>query len=100
MVDFSTLLTSVNIGIATVVFMIITFILLLVVKFNTNQDVSLETLVSRSLTASAIPYGLAIVICAFDLTLLTPLAGFFQVYIGMAGIVLIYISINAVIRPF
>jgi hypothetical protein len=95
----NTLITSENIAIASVSLTILTFIGLLLYGFMADIKISLNELIIRSLSASALPNAIVIIICAFDTTLLGKLAGLFQVYIALAGLSLIYVSINGIFTP-
>jgi hypothetical protein len=66
--------------------------------FKTKQYVDayhvLIRLLIGSLSASAIPTGLALIVCAFDLSLISSIKGV-EIYVGFAGIALIFIAILA-----
>jgi len=66
--------------------------------FGTKQYVNVYHILIRlligSLSASVVPTGLALIVCAFDLSLISSIKGV-EVYVGFAGLALIFIAILA-----
>jgi len=72
---------------------IVAFFCVLLRNRRSSQPIDLADLVNRSLAASMIPVGITLLVCAFEPGILSQLDGF-GIYIAVAGLVLIYISIN------
>lgn len=93
-------ITSEQIGIASVLITIIAFVVIFVYCKSKNISITLQDLMIRSLSASALPTALVILACAVDTSLLSKLGGLLQVYIALAGLSLAYISLIALFSPF
>lgn len=83
---------------AAVAFAIATFLIVSVKSYRSNkkQHFKLEYLLAKGISASAIPTGLALLVCAFKPDLLQNMSGF-NIHIATAGCALLYISIKGII---
>tara|TARA_R110000744_G_scaffold131635_2_gene239751 strand:- start:279 stop:602 length:324 start_codon:yes stop_codon:yes gene_type:complete len=87
------------VSIASVGFVIATFLTMLCLCKFKKIPVTLQDLIASSLAASALPTALVIMFCAVDTSLLYKLGGLLQIYIAISGLVLAYVSVSAVIAP-
>ena len=79
-------------------FMIAAFFYLVTQQYRFNKQVNLEELVVRSFSTSAIPTAVVLLVCAFKPALLSQLSGF-NIYIAVAGLVLLYRSVKTFVTP-
>jgi hypothetical protein len=79
-------------------FIIAAFFYLVTQQYRFNNRVNLEELVVRALSISAIPTAVVLLVCAFKPDLLSQLSGF-NIHIAVAGLVLLYISVKALVTP-
>lgn len=91
---------SEHVGLASVLLAIIAFVAVYIYCKKNNIEVTLQELIVRSLSASAIPTAVIILICSIDLSLITKLGGLLQVYIALAGLSLVYVSLSGLFGPF
>ena len=78
-------------NIASVASAILTFFIVLIVKRVEGQSIHLDDLITRALSASAIPTGLLLIACAFYPSLLARLTGL-NIYIAVAGLTLLFVA--------
>lgn len=78
----------------SVLFALCTFFYISVKNYHNKVKATLEEVLAKGISASAIPTGLALLICAFDPSLLQGMSGF-NIHIATAGFALIYISVKA-----
>ena len=74
---------------------IISFVAISISNFVHGKRPKLEELLASGLAASAIPTGLALLLCAFKPNLLQQMSGF-NIHIATAGCALIFISIKGI----
>jgi hypothetical protein len=84
-----------NIHSLTVIFGLLAFAGIYISNRIRGKTNHLDDLLMRMLSASAIPTGLLLLLCAFDTTLLQKIEGL-NIYIALAGLALIYVSLKAV----
>ena len=82
---------------AVVAFALLTFIIIFFFKKKNNKSGSLEKYLGATLTASAIPAGLALIIISFDIERINQIDSI-NVYILIAGISLLIICSNSLRR--
>ncbi|MCM0080833.1 hypothetical protein L4X63_04435 [Geomonas sp. Red32] len=80
---------------AAVTCAIIAFTVTAIVRIHAGAKLRLEDLLIRGMAASAIPTGFALLLSAFDPSLLQKMSGF-NIHIATAGLALIYISLKSV----
>jgi hypothetical protein len=83
----------------SVVFLLLTFIIIWIRKLFSKAHYDLETLLSSAFTAATIPTGIALVLCAFDKTLVTHLQDI-NVHLSVAGAVLLFIALRTVSKEW
>ena len=93
-------ITSENFLIAVVVTAVITFVITAIIMLSKKVEMSLSTLLTRSISATLFPTGLILIICSLDINLFNKLAGFFQFYIAIAGLAVLYLSLSELFAPF
>ncbi len=88
--NLSTIINIISVGLGTIV-----FILVPILNWHFNRPTALDALLLQVLAAIAIPTGIALIICGLKPNLISELKGL-NVYIALAGMTLIYLSIKAV----
>ncbi len=98
--DWVSLIKSEHVSVASVLLSIIAFISVYGYCKKNSIEVTLQELIIRALSASALPTAVIILICSIDLSLITKLGGLLQVYIALAGLSLVYVSLAGLFGPF
>lgn len=80
-----------NLDKISVAFAIFVFLVVFAKRKYFKQPSGLESLLAITFAASAIPTGLALLIAAFDISVLNKMSGY-GVYIAGAGLALVYIT--------
>ena len=91
---------SEHVSLASVLLAIIAFLAVYAYCKKNKIDITLQQLIVRSLSASAIPTAIIILICSIDMSLINKLGGLLQVYIALAGLSLVYVSLSGLFGPF
>jgi len=79
-------------------FIIAAFLYLVIHQYCSNSQVNLEKLVVRTFAAGGISTAVVILICAFKPKLFLQVSGS-NIYIAVAGLVLLYISVKTFVTP-
>lgn len=84
----------------SVFFLLSTFIILWIRSYYFSEyEVDLENLIGNSLASATIPTGLALIMCAFDSSLVNLLQGL-HIHLSVAGAALMYVSIRAIAKTW
>jgi hypothetical protein len=75
------------------------FFYLVIQQYRSSNQVNLEELVIRAISAGGIPPAVVLLVYAFKLDRHSQLNGF-NIYIAVAGLVLLYISVKKFVTPF
>ncbi len=78
----------------SVIFGLLFFIIILIRLLVKREEVKLEKLLTGAFSGSTIPTGLALLLCAFDPSLIQHLEGL-HIYIAVAGLALIFVAIKS-----
>jgi len=81
--------------ILTTLFAIMCFVTIAAYKFYKGEKVPLSDLISLSLTASTMPTGGLLVLCAFDTSLIKEFEGL-GVFLAIAGLTLLYSIVSRI----
>ncbi len=100
MMEWISKIESEHVGLASVILAIIAFIAVYAYCKKNKIEITLQELIVRSLSASALPTAVIILICSIDLSLIMKLGGLLQVYIALAGLSLVYVSLSGLFGPF
>lgn len=84
---------------ATILTVIVTFVVTIIVNFIGKKENRLDDLLVRGLSGSAIPTGIVLLFCAFKPSLIESLQGL-NVHIAAAGMVLLFVSIKTVFAGY
>ena len=85
------LITSQNVNTSSVLLAVITFFVVLIKNHRRKRPNVLHRILGQVFAASAIPTGLVLVACAFDIKLIAQLTGL-NVHIAAAGLSLLYLA--------